>query len=73
MHRISCRMPKVRYLLIAAAFHVALTITIFLIGHFQLLPNTIDRNGNGLTFALDGTSYQRVASELAGDLANARI
>ena len=60
--------PKVRYLLIAAAFHIALTATIFLIGHFQLLPNTIDRNGNGLTFALDGTSYQRVASELAGVL-----
>jgi hypothetical protein len=51
-------MPKVRYLLIAAAFHVALTTTIFLIGHFQLLPNIIDQNGNGLTFALDGTSYQ---------------
>jgi len=61
-------MPKVRYLLIAAAFHVALTTTVFLIGHFQLLPNTIDRNGNGLTFALDGISYQRVASELAFEL-----
>ena len=61
-------MPKVRYLLIAAAFHVALTTTIFLIGHFQLLPNIIDQNGSGLTFALDGTSYQRVSSELTGVL-----
>ena len=61
-------MPKVRYLLIAAAFHIALTATVFLIGHFQLLPNTIDRNGNGLTFALDGITYQRLASELAGEL-----
>lgn len=61
-------MPKVRYLLIAAAAHIALTTTIFFIGHFQLLPNTFDQNGNGLTFALDGTTYQRVASELADAL-----
>jgi len=61
-------MPKVRYLLLAAAFHIALTTTIFLIGHFQLLPNTIDSSGNGLTFALDTINYQRLASELAGEL-----
>ena len=61
-------MPKVRYLLLAAAFHIALTTTIFLIGHFQLLPNTIDRSGNGLTFALDTITYQRLASELTGEL-----
>ena len=61
-------MPKVRYLLLAAAIHVALTTTIFLIGHFQLLPNTFDRNGTGLTFALDGATYQRVASALAAEL-----
>lgn len=57
-----------RYLLLAAAAHIALTTTIFLIGHFQLLPNTFDQNGTGLTFALDGTSYQRVASALAEEL-----
>ena len=61
-------MPKVRYLLLAAAIHVALTTTIFLIGHFQLLPNTFDQNGTGLTFALDGATYQRVASALAAEL-----
>ena len=61
-------MPKVRYLLIAAAAHVALTTTIFLIGHFQLLPNTFDQNGTGLTFALDATSYQKVASAHAQEL-----
>ena len=57
-----------KYLILAAAIHVALTTTIFVIGHFQLLPNTIDRNGTGLTFALDATSYQKVASALAGEL-----
>ena len=58
-------MPQVRYLLLAAACHIALTVAIFLTGHFQLMPGTFDRNGTGLTFAIDGTSYQRVASDLA--------
>ena len=62
------RSRPVGYLLLAAAAHLALTTTIFLIGHFQLLPNTFDQNGTGLTFALDGTSYQKVASALAQEL-----
>ena len=57
-----------RYLLLAAALHVALAITIFLAGHFQLFPNTFDQNGIGLTFAIDSTTYQRVASDLAEEL-----
>jgi 4-amino-4-deoxy-L-arabinose transferase-like glycosyltransferase len=56
-----------RYLTLAAALHVALALTIFLIGHCQILPNTFDRNGIGLTFAIDGTTYQRVASDLADE------
>lgn len=54
-----------RYLILAGVVHVTLTIAIFLIGHFQLLPNTFDEHGTGLTFAIDGASYQRVASNLA--------
>ena len=53
-----------RLLILAGAIHIALTITLVLVGHFQLLPATFDGHGNGLTFALDGTTYQRVASEL---------
>lgn len=60
--------PASRYLLLAAALHVALSTTIFLIGHFQLLPNTFDQNGIGLTFAIDSTTYQHVASDLAQEL-----
>ena len=56
-----------RLLVLAGAIHIALTITIFLIGHFQLMPSTFDERGNGLTFALDGTTYQRVASELVDE------
>ena len=51
-----------RYLIFAGAIHVALTTTIFLIGHHQLLPATVDKNGIGLTFAVDGTSYQTLAT-----------
>src|SRR5215213_249182 len=56
-----------RYLLLAAALHVALAITIFLIGHFRVLPNTFDENGIALTLAIDGTTYQRVASDLVDE------
>src|SRR6185295_1210985 len=59
-----------RYLLVAAALHVALAITILLIGHFQLSPNTFDQNGVGLTFAMDSTTYQRVASDLVDEWRN---
>jgi 4-amino-4-deoxy-L-arabinose transferase-like glycosyltransferase len=64
------RTSHLRYLILAAVCHIALTITIFLIGHFQLLPSTFDQNGIGLTFAIDGTSYQALASEMAGEWQN---
>lgn len=44
---------------------MALTTTIFLIGHFQLLPGFFDANGIGTTFAIDGATYRRLASEMA--------
>ncbi|HEX5875487.1 MAG TPA: STT3 domain-containing protein, partial [Pyrinomonadaceae bacterium] len=54
----------VSFVLLCGLFHVALTITIFLIGRFQLLPGTFDENGIGLTFAVDGTTYRAVISDL---------
>jgi len=59
---------SIRYLILAGVVHITLTAAIFLIGHFQLLPNTFDQNGTGLTFAIDGASYQRVASNLADEM-----
>lgn len=44
---------------------MALTIVVFLIGHFQLAPGFFDTNGVGITFAIDGTTYRRLASEMA--------
>jgi len=54
-----------RWLFIAGVLHVALTTIIFLTGHFQLLPGVFDQNGIGLTFAIDGATYRRLASEMA--------
>src|SRR5215467_5559883 len=59
---------SIRYLVLAGVVHITLTAAIFLIGHFQLLPNTFDQNGTGLTFAIDGASYQRVAGNLADEM-----
>jgi len=56
------------WLLIAAAFHILITLLVYLIGHFQFLPNAFDENGIGLTFAVDGLLYQRLISALANAL-----
>jgi 4-amino-4-deoxy-L-arabinose transferase-like glycosyltransferase len=58
----------VRHLLLAAAVHIALTIAIFLTGHFQLLPGTLDENGVGLSFAINGATYRTLAGDLADEL-----
>ena len=59
------RSNPLRWLLLAGAIHITLTLAIFLAGHFQLLPSLFDRYGTGLTFAIDGASYREVASQLA--------
>ena len=60
------KFPKsfVSFLLICGLFHVALTIAVFLIGRFQLLPGTFDEHGIGLTFAIDGTTYRALIGNL---------
>jgi 4-amino-4-deoxy-L-arabinose transferase-like glycosyltransferase len=64
MTLLSARSNHLHYLMLAGAIHVAIATVIFLIGHFQVLPTAFDQNGVGLTFAVDGTSYQKVASGL---------
>lgn len=57
-----------RWLLLAGAIHITLTLAIFLVGHFQLLPNVFDQYGTGLPFAIDGDSYRALSSQLALEL-----
>lgn len=52
----------------AAILHLLSTLTIFLIGHFQLLPSTLDVHGIGTSFAPDGTVYRVVTAQLAETL-----
>ncbi|HEX6283685.1 MAG TPA: hypothetical protein VFZ71_02375 [Pyrinomonadaceae bacterium] len=59
------RSNPLRWLVLAGAIHITLTVAIFLVGHFQLLPNVFDPNGTGLSFAIDGESYRKHASQLA--------
>ena len=59
------RSNPLRWLLLAGAIHITLTLGIFLVGHFQLLPAVVDLHGTGLTFAIDATSYSSLASRLA--------
>src|SRR5262245_8282249 len=58
---------RLRYLLLAGAIHVALTTAIFMIGHFRLLPNTFNEDGIGITFAIDGKTYNRIAGDLVSE------
>ncbi len=56
-----------RFLVTAALFHVLISIAVFFVGRFQLLPSTFDIRGIGL-FAVDGGVYQLIASALADSL-----
>src|SRR5688572_29047110 len=62
------RSNPLRWLIMAGAIHITLTLAVFLAGHFQLLPSVFDAHGTGLTFAIDATSYQALSSELAIEL-----
>ena len=60
-----------RWLLLAGAIHITLTLAIFLAGHFQLLPSLIDVHGTvgtNSSSASDATVYRTVASDLARQL-----
>jgi 4-amino-4-deoxy-L-arabinose transferase-like glycosyltransferase len=61
------RSSPVRLLILAGVIHIALTTSIFLLGRYHLLPGTFDENGIGLTFAVDGTSYQKSATLIVAD------
>ncbi len=62
------RSNPLRWLLLAGAIHITLTLAIFLAGHFQLLPSVFDSHGTGLRFAIDATSYRTLSSQLATEL-----
>src|SRR5258708_11997938 len=56
-------------LIVAAALHLAVSISIFVIGRTQLMPSQFDRNGVG-PFASDGLFYQEHIVTLTSKLKN---
>jgi hypothetical protein len=65
--------PLRRLLLVAALLHIALAITIAVVGKARLLPNTFDTNGVGVAFALDSVSYREQALYMASLLREGRV
>jgi hypothetical protein len=64
------RMLRFRFLILAAAaWHLAVTTAVFLVGRFDLVPAQFDQRGLG-TFASDGFMYQNEIVELCGVLRN---
>ena len=59
-------------ILIVATFHLWVTATVFLVGHFQLMPAQFIRSGVG-SFAADGFYYQTEIDLLSGFLANGQF
>jgi hypothetical protein len=53
-------------LLAAGGAHLTLTLSIFLVGRFALLPGMLDTNGIGITFAADCLSYRTEAISFIG-------
>jgi len=62
-----------RLLLIAVAFHLTFAITIAIIGKTQILPNTFDTNGNGISFAIDSVTYRHEALKMTELLQQGRL
>ncbi len=52
-------------LFIAAVMHVAMTVTVFMVGRKALLPSIFDTNGTAVSFASDGVGYLDDAATLA--------
>ena len=64
--------PK-RLLIAAALLHVFVVSGIAIAGKTQILPGTFDRNGTGISFALDAMTYRIEALAMADLLAQGRF
>jgi putative peptidoglycan lipid II flippase len=65
--------PLKRFLAVAAIWHVAVVLSVFLVSRAQLAPQTFDRNGIGLSFAIDSHNYRIEAQEMANLIRQGRI
>lgn len=63
--RFDDRIGSARLIAAVIVWHLTVTTTIYLIGHFALSPGVFDANGIGVSFAPDASSYQVKASALS--------
>lgn len=61
----STALSPAELLFIAAVMHVAMTVTVFMVGRKALLPSIFDTNGTAVSFASDGVAYLDDAATLA--------
>jgi hypothetical protein len=65
------RSNPLRWLVLAGAIHITLTLAIFLVGHFQVLPAIVDEHGivgNKTALPIDAVAYRNLASQLTNEL-----
>jgi hypothetical protein len=62
-----------RLLIAAAIFHLVVTVSIYGLGRYAVLPGTFDTNGIAVSFAPDGIIFQEEAAKLSDDLARGQI
>jgi putative peptidoglycan lipid II flippase len=67
------RLSPVRILIAAAIFHLAVTIVIYGLGRYALIPGTFDHNGTAVSFAYDGIQNRTDAAELSGALLRGEV
>jgi hypothetical protein len=51
-------------LFVAAVMHVAITVSVFMVGRKTLLPSIFDTNGTAVSFVWDGIGYLNDAATL---------
>jgi hypothetical protein len=63
----------VRLLIAAAVFHLLVSATVTVLGHYELLPGVFDRNGIAVGIASDGIKARQEALQRSEELAHGEI
>jgi hypothetical protein len=66
-------LSPVRLLIVAALFHLAVTLTIYGMGRAALIPGTFDQHGTAISFAYDGIQNRADAVESSSVLMRGEV
>ena len=59
--------------MLAAIFHILITLSVYTLGRSSLSSSTFDTNGIAVSFAPDGIEFQREAAQLSDVLASGQL